>query len=229
MRAPDDLTGRRFGKLVVVSEAEPYISPTGVKRYAWNCVCDCGGKCVVRGDYLRRGQKLHCNLCPPPPMTHIDKKLCRDCKYSKRNHKGVWICAKKLNPEDAIGNCSGFICARNDKVTGVKHRESKCFICGKPVYSNSNNMAIYCEEHKEYARADEKLINEAPMEFLFSLIASIFIRARDDYLFDTDGKRGDAEEFLRSEWAKELTMWNFDAEETMRMLDEVIANGFEED
>lgn len=227
MRSVDDLTGRRFGKLTVISQAEPYTSPSGVKRYVWNCVCDCGNRCVVRSDYLRRGQKLHCRECPPPPKSEIHDKLCRNCEHSKRNNRGGWICAKELDPEDAIENCAGYWCGEKDKVTGVKHRKGTCFICGKPVYSNNNNIAVYCEEHKAYAEIDSKMINEAPMELLFGIIASIFIRARDDYLFNTDGNREDAEKFFRSQWAKELSLWSFDADEAIAMLDEVIENGLE--
>lgn len=227
MRLPDDLTGRRFGRLTVVSPAEPYIAPSGVKRYAWNCVCDCGGTIVVRGDYLRRGQRLHCSQCPPLPPSERQIDLCRDCKYSERNKKG-WICEKGLDPTKAERECSGYWCGAIDKLTGVHHRESKCFICGAPIYSNGNDVAIYCEEHREYAERDAKLLREAPTAVLFGLIASIFLRARDDYLFDTDGKRQDAEEFFRSTWAKELSMWEFDADEALRILDEVIENGFEE-
>lgn len=227
MREPDNLMGRRFGKLTVVSPAKPYISPSGVRRYVWNCVCDCGNKCIVRGDYLRQGIKLHCAECPPPPMPIHYDKICRDCEHSRYNDDGSFECVKGKDPNKAEKECSGYWCGETDKITGVKHRESKCFICGKPVYSNGNNVTLYCEEHKEFARLDEKILDEAPMELLFMLVAGVFQRARDDYLFDTDGKRNDAEEFLKSEWAKELTLWDFDAEETLKVLDEVIKDGLE--
>lgn len=226
MREPDDLTGRRFGKLLVVSISEPYVSPSGVKRYAWNCICDCGNECVVRSDYLRRGQKLHCNKCPPPEYKY-NNNLCRNCEHSKRDNRGGWICKKGLDPNNATSKCSGFLCGRTDKITGVKHRESKCFICGKPVYSNGNDIAIYCEEHKAFAKLDDELIQTAPMELLFVIISGIFLRARDDYLFNTDGKRKDAESFFRSTWAKELSLWRFDADETINMLNEVIRDGLD--
>lgn len=227
MKEPDDLTGRRFGKLTVISQAEPYISPSGTTRYVWNCVCDCGNKCVVRGDYLRKGQKLHCRECPPIPKTGLYEKICRNCEYSKRSGKGEWLCTKGLDTSKAKEKCEGFWCGRVDKLTGVKHRETKCFVCGKPVYSNGNDIAIYCEEHKDYAKLDDKLLREAPIEVLFELIAGIFTRARDDYLLDVDGKRKDAEEFFRSNWAKELSMWSFDADATIKVLNEVINNGLE--
>jgi hypothetical protein len=47
-----DLTGERFGRLVVEGEAP---SVTGASR--WRCRCDCGGACVVAGGWLRHEQR----------------------------------------------------------------------------------------------------------------------------------------------------------------------------
>jgi len=55
-----DLTGERFGKLVVVEIAEDHISPKGKKERQWLCKCDCGNELVVRGSYLRSGNKDSC-------------------------------------------------------------------------------------------------------------------------------------------------------------------------
>lgn len=46
---PHDLTGQRFGRLVVVGRA-----PT-VRYSRWRCRCDCGGEVVVPLNLLRMG------------------------------------------------------------------------------------------------------------------------------------------------------------------------------
>ncbi len=56
MSRPIDLTGRRFGRLTVIARAEN--SKDG--RASWLCICDCGNKCIVVGDKLRRGEKKSC-------------------------------------------------------------------------------------------------------------------------------------------------------------------------
>lgn len=59
----EDLTGKRFGKLVVVSRAPDKDCSTenrNRKRAMWNCVCDCGKETVKSGDNLRNG---HTNSC----------------------------------------------------------------------------------------------------------------------------------------------------------------------
>lgn len=50
-----DLTGKRFGNLLVLSRAE---SPS--KQAAWLCRCDCGNETVVLGWNLRSGHTISC-------------------------------------------------------------------------------------------------------------------------------------------------------------------------
>jgi hypothetical protein len=49
-----DITGERFGRLVVKGSAE------GNGRPAWHCHCDCGKHCVVVGEDLRSGKTRSC-------------------------------------------------------------------------------------------------------------------------------------------------------------------------
>ena len=55
-----DLTGQKFGRLTVVSRAENYITPKGLKFAMWNCVCDCGNKTTVVSGDLRGGKTKSC-------------------------------------------------------------------------------------------------------------------------------------------------------------------------
>jgi hypothetical protein len=50
-----DLTGQRFGHLTVVSRA--YCK--GHNQF-WNCRCDCGKDCIIRGDHLKSGASKSC-------------------------------------------------------------------------------------------------------------------------------------------------------------------------
>ena len=221
MKDREDLTGKRFGKLTALSIAEPITTYNGRKRNAWNCICDCGNECVVRGDYLRRGQKTHCNRCKPLPDIPAHSKICRSCKYSEWNGERYdWDCQKNMSLIG--GECDGFWCNATDKVTGAEHRESKCIMCGKPVYSKERDVSIYCEDHRYQFAKDSEIIQNAPMELLFGLIAGIFERARDDYLYSEDENKRDAEEFFRSLWAQELTMSEFDVDKYLKRLDDAI-------
>jgi hypothetical protein len=55
----EDLTGKVFGKLTVISKAEPYIKPYG--RYSqWLCLCNCGKKGIHRENHLKAGWAKSC-------------------------------------------------------------------------------------------------------------------------------------------------------------------------
>lgn len=59
-KRPRDLTGERFGKLVVLSEADRIVTKNGKKLRAFNCLCDCGNKTVVRYSDLMKGDTRSC-------------------------------------------------------------------------------------------------------------------------------------------------------------------------
>jgi hypothetical protein len=51
-----DITGQRFGKLLVLGQAPKQEK----KQSAWHCICDCGQKCIKRGTALRFGWVKSC-------------------------------------------------------------------------------------------------------------------------------------------------------------------------
>lgn len=55
-----DLTGQRFGRLVVLREIENYISAGGSKYRQWECQCDCGNVVNVLQTSLRKGATKSC-------------------------------------------------------------------------------------------------------------------------------------------------------------------------
>lgn len=55
-----DLTGQRYGALIVINEAEPHYTPAGRKKIMWNCQCDCGNMTVVETSNLRNGHTTSC-------------------------------------------------------------------------------------------------------------------------------------------------------------------------
>lgn len=52
----EDLTGQRFGRLVVLNRAEN--SKSG--RTQWRCLCDCGKERIVMAAHLKRGHSKSC-------------------------------------------------------------------------------------------------------------------------------------------------------------------------
>lgn len=69
-----EMTGRVFGLLTVIEEADPYYRSSGFKLYRYKCLCKCGRETVVVGQNLRSGTTKSCG--------------CRMGKY-KHGHAGV--------------------------------------------------------------------------------------------------------------------------------------------
>jgi hypothetical protein len=74
-----DMTGQRFGRLLVISRAEN--TPKGKAR--WNCVCDCGKSVVVEGANLRSGASKSCGCIS------LEKMVKRSTKHGSANRKSV--------------------------------------------------------------------------------------------------------------------------------------------
>ena len=74
MGALIDLTGQRFGRLVVIGREDNYISPSGKCRCTrWSCKCDCGGYCVVNADALKKGKTKSCGCFQKENLNKINK------------------------------------------------------------------------------------------------------------------------------------------------------------
>lgn len=59
-----NLTGQRFGKLLVIHLEENKNNSS--KSRKWRCVCDCGGECTPTTTNLRNGNSKACGNCRPP-------------------------------------------------------------------------------------------------------------------------------------------------------------------
>lgn len=55
-----DLTGKRFGRLVVIEREGSYTSPSYYSAPLWRCRCDCGTECIIAGKSLRYGKTRSC-------------------------------------------------------------------------------------------------------------------------------------------------------------------------
>lgn len=110
------LEGERYGKLVVMEEAEPIYSKTGKMIRRWKCKCDCGNITIVRHGDLRNGSTVSCGCYnyekESAAKTHGYsrtklgnvfegmKQRCNNPKnknYEKYGGRGIKICAEWLN------------------------------------------------------------------------------------------------------------------------------------
>jgi hypothetical protein len=114
MNRTDDMVGNRYGKLVVLSEAEPAATKGRLHR-KWKCVCDCGSIRIVFQCNLTSGKSnsCGCNRSKPglanPSATHglsntpeyriWTGMICR-CEnsnaagYSHYGGRGITVCSR---------------------------------------------------------------------------------------------------------------------------------------
>jgi hypothetical protein len=81
----EDLTGKRFGHLVVLGPTERKL--VGSKRkQLWRCKCVCGKEKEVVGQYLRRGRTRSCG-CQSKPWKGLKRF---DVDVYKNPDAGPW-------------------------------------------------------------------------------------------------------------------------------------------
>lgn len=54
------MVGRRFGRLVVIEQAESQMYPCGASQRRWMCKCDCGNSAIVTTRALTSGDTRSC-------------------------------------------------------------------------------------------------------------------------------------------------------------------------
>ena len=85
VKVKEDLTGRQFGRLVVIEQAEDYVSPNGIHCAQWLCECSCEEhtKKIVIGGSLRRWQTLSCGCISREMISERNKQNKKYNQYSE--------------------------------------------------------------------------------------------------------------------------------------------------
>lgn len=113
-----DLSGQKFGHLLVLNRADDYVYKSGRREVLWNCQCDCGNIIKVRSCGLKNGHHVSCGCQKKNRLTthglsdtRIDiifrgmKQRCYDTNaenYSNYGGRGIKICSEWLNNKRAF-------------------------------------------------------------------------------------------------------------------------------
>jgi hypothetical protein len=90
-----DITGQRFGNLVVVGEAS---ERTKSGKHLWLCICDCGQETTARGSHLRRKDRTSCG-CQKVNITSIKHHNTKDRGKSATYNSWQNMKARCTNPQ----------------------------------------------------------------------------------------------------------------------------------
>ena len=110
-----DITGNRYGRLVVIEKDEDRISKSGNRTKMWKCKCDCGNIKTVSQQCLIHGRTQSCG--------------CYN-KDSIRERSFIDLSGKRFGMLTAINEAAPYV----DKTTGKRHTKWACKCdCGNEV------------------------------------------------------------------------------------------------
>lgn len=86
-----NLSGEKFGRLLVLNQADDYVYPSGKRRTQWLCKCDCGNIVSVEQSNLLRSNSTSCGCY------NNELRMLRNIKHGDRHTRlyGIW-CGIKL-------------------------------------------------------------------------------------------------------------------------------------
>lgn len=76
----------RFGRLIVIKQAEDYVRPDGRREAQWLCKCDCGNEVIVISTSLKRGLTKSCGCFMRERVYETHKK---ENKYDLSGKYGI--------------------------------------------------------------------------------------------------------------------------------------------
>ena len=165
----NNLTGQRFGKLVVKK-----FSHKNQNRYYWLCVCDCGIQKAIRSDHLGKNDTISCGHTRTHLKNIIGQKFGNLVVISKsvfKNGRSFWKC-----------RCS---CGRELIIDGANLKSGNTRSCGHLTYVSKSE--------RSFLNKLEKLINEK-IERQFCIYTKLGRRFYDGFikssgtLIEVDGK-----------------------------------------
>jgi len=95
-----DLTGQRFGRLLVLGRSD---RQTGGMA-TWVCRCDCGVTKVIRGAHMRSGRSTSCGCLARELLTKPDDQITYNSAHYRikrsRGYPAAYMCACGRPAED---------------------------------------------------------------------------------------------------------------------------------
>lgn len=140
-----DISGQRFGKLLVVSQA----GLNKDNRMIWNLLCDCGITVQRTAKAIKKAKELYCGDMHPT-------KLCTKCKIEKNKKLDFHKAGKTINP--TCKECMKLFYIANAVELRKKHTEKMKDAAYKEKIRIKSNRSRQKHKHKElaYKRVYEK-------------------------------------------------------------------------
>lgn len=172
-----DISGKRFGSISVIKHHSQGRQKNGAAFNQWECVCDCGEPLVVRGEYLKYGNKRSCLACSrktrrqggltPTEIGNIWSGVLARCydksgqrRYRRYAGRGIKMCerwreslpafAADMGPRPSPGHSV-------DRINNDGH-----YSCGKCDECLANGWPTNCR----WATMHEQILNSSHPRFI---------------------------------------------------------------
>lgn len=139
MGSRKDLTGQRFGKLIVLSPTDKRMDSGSV---VWKCKCDCGKFAEVSSRQMIRGKVRSCGWLSSPPVQGLHRnafrktdrtRICgnRQAAWKNRNRKFLEV---PVRLRQRSSSQSDRIAKRRNEKLWMPEQTSSTGLCWKTVW-----------------------------------------------------------------------------------------------
>ena len=217
--------GDKIGRLTIINineeESNKRRGKRGSKRKYWNCVCECGNKCVVRNDLLKEGRVRSCGCLQKEIQSERLKNQWKDEEYRNKMEQ-------LLNSEEMKTNSSKRLSERlknqwKDEEYRQKQSEQRTKLNYK-MWENEELKRKASEQMKERWQDDEfrQVRSEASSKQLKGKWQDEEFRvARTNYAREQMKERWQNEEYREAHSGKNSHFYNQDlTDEDRKLLEE---------
>lgn len=157
-----DITGMRFGYVIVIREADPIMRDSGVMERRWLCKCDCGNYVTINRSTLKPGTKSSCGCkIKPIDINSGDRfgklvviKQCENVRDSSGHMRRAFICrcdcGRIVRVKGHDFNRGRIKCGHCSKNT-PKNKKQRKYIKNKRLHNIWYNMKKRCEDPNNHA------------------------------------------------------------------------------
>lgn len=172
---PEDLRGRRFGRLTVLHQTENEGNQT-----AWLCQCDCGNTVVVKSANLKRGKTESCGCLKSEHLGKVQDRL------TMIDGTCVEYLEKRKGRSDNTSGYTGVRNLKNGKYSAwIGFKRKRYYLGTYPTFEEAAGQRLYAETliHKGFVKA-RKQWTEKDGPFYFNILqhdSFLEISSSDDY------------------------------------------------
>ena len=156
VKVREDLTGKNFGKLIVIEQAEDYIESNGRHRDNWKCQCECGKYVDVVGRSLKSGNSKSCGCFQKESMSKATKR------YNDYEIQEDYVIMYTIKGESFIVDLDDFWKVKNICWHTDKDGYARGYLNGKSIFLHryimkcSDDMIV---DHINHDVADNRKCN----------------------------------------------------------------------